>query len=274
MPAASTFSPPPARRPTIGVPTQNLQSIGGVAVDIPPSWVMSQRYILTLTQAGALPWMIPLVGDDEQTLRGIYDALDGIFLPGGADIDPSSYGAERHPACDASDPERDRVELLLLRWALADRKPTLGVCRGLQLINLAAGGTLYQHISDEHPGAHKHDYFPFAGAYRRDHLAHTVRITAPRSRIARVFRTEQVAVNSMHHQGVRTLGRGLVSTAVSPDGLIEALEGTDEEHFLVAVQWHPEALTESDAAARRLFDEFIAAAAGWRDARAAAGALG
>ncbi len=274
MPADLADPLPRARRPIIGVPTQNLQSIGGVAADIPPSWVMSQRYVLTLTQAGGLPWMIPLVAEDEQALRGIYQALDGIFLPGGADIDPASYGAERHPSCDTSDPARDRVELKLLWWALEDRKPTLGVCRGLQLINLAAGGTIYQHLSDEHPGAHKHDYFPFGGAYRRDHLAHTVRITAPQSRLARIFGSEQLAVNSMHHQGVRTLGQGLVPTAVASDGLIEALEGTDEEHFLVAVQWHPEALTESDAAARRLFEEFITAAAGWRDARAAAGTLG
>ncbi len=233
-----------------------------MAADIPPSWVMSQRYILTLTQGGALPWMIPLVVEDEPTLRGIYEALDGIFLPGGADIDPGSYGAERHPACDTSDPARDRVELMLSRWALEDRKPTLGVCRGLQLINLAAGGTLYQHVSEEHPGAHKHDYFPFGGAFRRDHLAHSVRITNPGSRLARIFGRERFEVNSMHHQGVRTLGDGLVSTAVAADGLIEALEGADEDHFLVAVQWHPEALTDSDAGARRLFAEFIAASAG------------
>src|SRR6185503_15423032 len=119
--------------PIIGVPTQTLQSLGGVPADLPPSWVMSQRYIRALTAAGALPWMIPLVGDDEETLRGIYEQLDGVFLPGGADIDPAGYGEERHPRCDNSDPPRDRVELALARWAMTDRKPILGVCRGLQL---------------------------------------------------------------------------------------------------------------------------------------------
>ncbi len=153
------------RRPIIGIPTQTLQSLGGIPAEFPPSWVMSQRYIVTLTASGALPWMIPLVGDDEETLRGIYDELDGVFLPGGADIDPPSYGEERHPLCDRTDSARDHVELMLIRWAMADRKPVLGVCRGIQLINLAAGGTLYQDLADQYKGAIKHDYFPFGGAF-------------------------------------------------------------------------------------------------------------
>src|SRR5918911_5613373 len=112
------------RRPVIGIPTQTLQSLGGVPADVPASWVMSQRYILTLTAAGAIPWMIPLVADDEATLRGIYEQLDGVFLPGGADIDPTSYRAgDRHPLCDKTDVARDRVELALTRWAMEDRKP-------------------------------------------------------------------------------------------------------------------------------------------------------
>src|SRR3712207_4020945 len=105
------------RRPVIGLPTQTLHSLCGIPNDLPQSWVMSQRYVLTLTAAGALPWIVPLVGEDAATLRGIYDELDGIFLPGGADIDPGSYRAERHPLCDKTDPPRDRVELTLVRWA-------------------------------------------------------------------------------------------------------------------------------------------------------------
>src|SRR5450631_4374068 len=109
------------RRPIIGIPTQTLQSLGGVSAHIPVSWVMSQRYVLTLTIAGAIPWLIPLV--DNETLRGIYDELDGVFLPGGADIDPVSYGRESNPLCDNTDRDRDRVELALARWALAEGKP-------------------------------------------------------------------------------------------------------------------------------------------------------
>ncbi len=261
------------RRPIIGIPMQNLQSVGGVPADIPPSWAMSHRYVLTLTRAGAVPWLIPLLTDDRVALRAIYESLDGVFLPGGADIDPASYEEERHPSCDRSDPPRDRIELMLVRWAGDDRKPVFGVCRGAQLINLAAGGTLHQHLAEHLPGAHKHDYFPFGGAYPRDHLAHPVRIVRERSRLARIVGARELMVNSMHHQGVRTLGRDLVATAIAPDGLVEALEGTDDDHFLLGVQWHPEALTERDETARRLFEAFVHASAGWRESQAIAGAL-
>jgi putative glutamine amidotransferase len=248
------------RRPVVGIPTQTLQSLGGVPADIPASWVMSQRYILTLTAAGAIPWLIPLV--DEDTLRGIYDGLDAVFLPGGADIDPATYGSDPHPLCDKTDRERDRVEVALAKWSLDEEKPVLGVCRGMQLINVAAGGSLYQDIAEELPGALKHDYFPFSGQnFARDFLAHEVRV-AEGTRLAQRMGAGPLRVNSMHHQGVRTLGHGLVSTAVAPDGLVEAIEG-EGGGYLVAVQWHPEALTDNDARTRGIFADFIAAASQW-----------
>ena len=251
---------PHSRRPVVGIPTQTLQSLGGVSAEIPPSWVMSQRYILTLTAAGAVPWLIPLV--DEATLRGIYDRLDAVFLPGGADIDPATYGADAHPLCDKTDRERDRVEVALARWALEEEKPVLGVCRGMQLINVAAGGTLYRDLADELPGALKHDYFPFQGqGFARDFLAHEVRV-AEGTRLAELMGAGPLRVNSMHHQGVRTLGHGLHPTAVAPDGLVEAIEG-DRDGYLVAVQWHPEALTDNDPRTRALFADFVDAAASW-----------
>ena len=244
-------------RPIIGIPTQTLQSLGGVSAEIPPSWVMSQRYIQTLVQAGAIPWMIPLV--DESTLRGIYDGLDGVFLPGGADIDPATYGAGAHVACDRTDPERDRVELSLAKWAMADGKPVLGVCRGLQMINVAAGGTLFQDLATQRPGSIKHDYFPFNGqSFTRDYLAHTVDVAAD-SRLARLYGAGELRVNSMHHQGIRELGHGLRVTAVAPDGLIEAIE-TVADAYVFAVQWHPEALTDRDDRSAAMFRDFIEAA--------------
>jgi len=257
-------------RPVIGVPTQNLQSLGGVPADIPASWVMSQRYIRALTAVGALPWMIPLVGDEPQTMRGIYDELDGVFLPGGADIDPSNYGEERHARCDKSDPARDEVELLLVRWALTDRKPVLGVCRGLQLVNLAAGGTLYQDLGDQMPGAIKHDYFPYDGRHGRGYLAHDVSI-AEHTRLAEIFGAGALKVNSMHHQGVRQLGRHLLPSAVAPDGLVEGVE-SDNGSYLLAVQWHPEALIDSSPHTRKLFASFVEASAAYREQRALANA--
>jgi len=254
-----------SKRPIIGVPTQNLQSIGGVSPDIPASWVMSHRYVHALTSVGAIPWLIPLLGEDIATLRGLYDELDGVFLPGGADIDPESYSAERHPSCDRSDPPRDRVELMLVGWAIEDRKPVLGVCRGLQIINLAAGGTLLQDLKDQLPGAIKHDYFPFRDGYARDHIAHSVRIVEG-TRLHRVAGLTEFPVNSMHHQGIERLGDGLVASAFAPDGVIEGIERVDDQ-FLVGVQWHPEVLIDTDPRMRRLFEEFLAAAREFRDVR-------
>jgi putative glutamine amidotransferase len=251
-------------RPIVGVPTQTLQSLGGIPAEFPPAWVMSQRYIQTLAEAGALPWMLPLVVDDAATLRGMYDRLDALFLPGGADIDPLSYGAERHAKCDVrTDPSRDRLELTFVRWAMEEGKPVLGVCRGLQIINLAAGGTLWQDLADECPDAAKHDYFPFDGQFARDHLAHPARIAAP-SRLRDILGSDELPVNSMHHQAIRALGQGLAATAVAPDGVIEGVEGIGDA-FLLGVQWHPEALTERDARMRRLFAAFVEAAVEWRE---------
>jgi len=246
------------RRPIVGVPTQTLQSIGGVPAEIPPSWVMSQRYVLSLTNAGAIPLLVPLVDDD--TLRGAFETLDAVFLPGGADIDPASYGTAPHPLCDKTDRERDRVELALARWAMNEGKPVLGVCRGMQLINLAAGGTLFQDIAEQMPESIKHDYFPFSGQhFTRDFLAHEVSVVAG-TRLAGVFGVGPLRVNSMHHQGVRDVGDGLVVSATAPDGLVEGLESSNGQ-YVVGVQWHPEALTDSQAAARQLFDEFVQIAA-------------
>ncbi len=253
-------------RPLIGVPTQTLQSLGGVSAAIPPSWVMSQRYIRTIAEAGAIPVMLPLLVDDESTMRAMFDRLDGVFLPGGADVDPSSYGAERHPRCDEStDRSRDRLELTFVRWAIEEGKPVLGVCRGLQIINLVAGGTLWQDLADELPEADKHDYFPFDGRYARDHLAHTVRLEGP-SRLRNILDCDELWVNSMHHQGVREVGDGLIATAHAPDGVLEALEGTGD-NFLLGVQWHPEVLTDSDERMRRLFAAFLDASVEWRAER-------
>ncbi|HEX7238779.1 MAG TPA: gamma-glutamyl-gamma-aminobutyrate hydrolase family protein [Longimicrobiaceae bacterium] len=245
------------QRPVIGIPTQNLQSIDRIPEDLPASWVMNQRYFLACTSVGAVPWMVPLLDEDPETLRAIYERLDGIFLAGGVDMDPASYGEERHELCGRTDLPRDAVELQFARWAMEDGKPVLGVCRGMQVINVAAGGTLLQDCGEQFEGAIKHDYFPGAG-WARDYLAHEIRV-APDTRLRRLFGAETVMVNSMHHQGIRRLGEGLVGSAVSPDGLLEALEGSGDA-FLVGVQWHPEMLIDTDEGTRRLFEEFIESA--------------
>jgi len=252
-------------RPVIGVPTQTLHTLPGIPGTMPASWVMSHRYIRVLASLGAVPIMIPLLDDDADALRGIYDTMDGLFIPGGADIDPASYGAERHPRCEEGDPPRDRVELSLLRLALEEKKPVFGVCRGVQLLNLAAGGSLYQDIADQFIGCIKHDYFPFDGQYQRDYLAHHVDVTGE-TRLGDIVGSATMPVNSMHHQGIRDLAEGLVATAYAPDGLVEAAEGSGD-HFLVGVQWHPEVLIENHPANKRLFTSFLDAAVHYREAR-------
>jgi putative glutamine amidotransferase len=242
-------------RPIIGITTQTLDAIQD---QLPRCWVMSQRYVRVLAAAGAIPWVIPLLEGDEATLRGIYERIDGLFLPGGVDVDPSAYGEPRGPFCQRTDPARDWTELLLVRWALAEAKPVFAVCRGAQLLNVAVGGSLYQDVGAQHPAAIKHDYFPMGGR-RRDDLAHDVRIAAG-SRLARLLETEAVSVNSMHHQGIARLAPGLAAVATSPDGLIEGVE-SDHDHFVLGVQWHPEDLVEVDPRMRRLFEGFITAAA-------------
>ena len=243
-------------RPIIGIPTQTLHAMDGIPEALPESWVMNQRYSRVVASAGGLPVMIPLL-DDEATLRALYDRLDGLLLPGGLDLDPATYGEPRRPDCGRVDPDRDRVELQFARWAVAEGKPVFGLCRGLQIVNVALGGTLYQDIASQLTGAIKHDYFPTAG-YSRDHLAHEVTVSSG-SRLGSVVGAAPLRVNSMHHQAVKDLAPGLIPTAVAPDGVVEAVEAPDEP-FLVGVQWHPESLVERDPRMHRLLAGFVEAA--------------
>lgn len=245
------------RRPIIGISTQTLHSIDGIPEGLPESWVMNQRYSRVVAAAGGLPVMIPLL-EDEGTLRELYDRMDAVLLPGGVDLDPATYGEAPLPTCGRVDPARDRVELQLARWAIAEGKPLFGLCRGLQIVNVALGGTLYQDIAAQRRDAIKHDYFPTAG-FSRDHLAHRVTVAAG-SRLDALVGRAPLEVNSMHHQAVKDLAPGLVSTAVAPDGLVEGLEFPGSQ-FLLGVQWHPESLTDRDPRMHRLLTGFVEAAA-------------
>jgi putative glutamine amidotransferase len=251
-------------RPVIGVTTQTQDAIPN---ELPACWIMGQRYVEVLTSFGAVPWLVPLVANDESTLRAIYERLDGVFLPGGADIDPSSYGDEKHPTCGRTDLARDRTEVALARWAAEDGKPVLAVCRGEQILNVAAGGTLYQDLAAHREGSIKHDYFPVDGRYTRDFRSHRVHITEG-TRLGRLLEDDVVEVNSMHHQGIKTLAPGLVASAVAPDGVIEAVEPANGQ-FMIGVQWHPENLVETDPRMHRLFAAFIDAALEYRRASVA-----
>jgi putative glutamine amidotransferase len=242
-------------RPLIGITTQTLQAIAGIPEGLPHSVVMNQRYYHAAAMAGAAPVLIPLM-DDVDALRAIYDHMDGVLIPGGVDVDPTAFGEQPHEKLGRIDPARDRVELQLVKWAVEDHKPVLGLCRGLQVINVALGGTLYQDLEAEYAGAIKHDYFPNYG-FERDYLAHEVAV-APGSRLQHALVDDRMPVNSMHHQGIKRLGRGLAGSATAPDGLIEAAEGVGDS-FLVGVQWHPEVFEATEPNTQHLFSEFIVA---------------
>lgn len=244
----------------IGIPTQTQEPVAG---ETPLAWVMGQKYVRVLTNLGAVPWLIPLLTGDEATLREIYERLDGVFLTGGVDVDPNAYHEPRHALCGRTDPARDWTEIQLIRWAVADRKPILGVCRGIQIINVACGGSLYQDVNLRDPVPMKHDYFPTQPpGHTRDQLVHNVGVQ-PESRLGRIFGHDPVQVNSMHHQGIKELAPGLVATAFAPDGMIEGVECSNG-HFLVGIQWHPEELAESMPNMKQLFNAFLEAVREYR----------
>jgi putative glutamine amidotransferase len=191
--------------------------------------------------------------------------LDALVLMGGSDVCPESYGETALRPEWNGDRIRDDYEIALLNAFMDEHKPVLGVCRGAQVINVAMGGTLWQDLGAQRPDGIKHDYFPTFG-FDRDHLAHEVTLTSG-SRLRQLMELDRIPVNSMHHQGIRTLAPTLVAAAVAPDGLIEAAEGPDREHFLMGVQWHPEVFEITDPHTRHVFHEFVREAGARRGAR-------
>jgi len=237
--------------PLIGVTCMTI-----LAAHYSPRVGMSQSYINVLLKAGAAPLMIPSIAD-RAVLRAVYERLDGLLLPGGGDIDPVHFGEARHEKCNEPSAERDDTELALARWAMDGGLPVLAICRGIQVLNVALGGSLFQDIQSQIPGAERHDWYP---DHPRDRLSHTVTVN-PDTRLARIVGATSLPVNSLHHQSVKDLAPGLVETGRSPDGIIEAVEAP-EHPFAIGVQWHPEELAGGDARAQWLFDSFVEASKG------------
>ncbi len=214
----------------------------------PPRFGQKQSYAHAVARAGAAPLLIPLLAD-EALLRALYDRMDGLLLPGGEDVHPNQYGEPVHAKCGKISDLRDGVELALIRWAVADHKPLLAICRGIQVLNVALGGSLYQDIQAQVPQAGRHDCH---ASHARNQVAHDVAIV-PDSRLAYLVGTDALPVNSFHHQAVKDVAPGLIVAAHAPDGIIEAVEG-EGQPFVLGVQWHPEDLAADDGRAQRLFD--------------------
>jgi putative glutamine amidotransferase len=229
-------------RPLIGVTTSELRPSAMSTTrrhgEPPhPEMALGMTYLRALDAAGAMPVVLPPVGDAQAVLARI----DGVCLSGGPDFDPAAYGVgERHPQLGETEPSLDAFELALARAALAGGVPILGVCRGAQALNVAAGGTLHQHIEGHRqtePGTV---------------TTHVVDV-ATRTRLAGIVGAGALGVNSFHHQAVKVLGTGLRAVAYAPDGTVEAIEGAG---FTLGVQWHAETLV----AHLPLFEALVAAA--------------
>jgi putative glutamine amidotransferase len=213
-------------------------------------------YTDAVARAGGAPFIIPLV-DDEAILRKLYDQCHGLLLSGGHDLDPGTYNAPPAPVKLKPSSKRDKQELQLLKWALEDDKPVLGICRGMQLLNVALSGSLHQDIASELATKSNHLLNLDKQDFR--HLAHRLEI-APNSQLAAILGQAQVDTNSLHHQAVHELGNGLVATARAEDGVIEAIE-LPGKRFVVGIQSHPEALeAETELLWRKLFEAFVSSA--------------
>lgn len=246
--AAGPTGTPPLIGITVG--EQKLTAFNGAALRV------RSTYSRAVESAGGLPMLIPLQIDDN-TLRRIYERLEGILVTGGGDIDPTCYGAAQSIYTTEVDIHRDEVEIQLIRWAVEDNKPLLGICRGHQVMNVALGGTLIQDIRDEIPNSLRHDS-PSDEWFTK--LPHEISID-PDSKLYKTLgvTTKRLAVNSMHHQSVNQIAPELCLVARADDGVIEGIEHP-ERQFAIGVQWHPEALFDSYAPHKHLFEAFVKAA--------------
>jgi len=197
----------------------------------------SYTYITSIINAGGTPFLVPLV-EEETVLRQLYNLADGILFAGGNDPHPSLYNQQPYVETIDTSPLRDRVEMKLIHWALEDRKPSLGICRGMQLFNIARGGTLYQDIPTDLPEMSDHN-----SSTKRQSLvdiAHALRIKED-TQLHALLGLTTIGTNTHHHQALHQLGKGIIPTAWSEDGLIEAIE-IERQKFAIGVQSHPESL--------------------------------
>lgn len=235
----------------------------------PERYYVSEDYARAVAAAGGLPVLLPPVGTGRRPPGGqapqgleaqaaaILRRLDGLVLTGGGDVDPAWYGEEPLPALGPVDPARDGLEMALARLAWQQDMPVLGICRGLQVMVVALGGSLYQDLPSQLPGAQRHQWDT-----ARNVAVHPVQVK-PGSRLAELLGRAAVDVNSFHHQAAKAVPAALQVTALSPDGVVEGLEAP-ERRFWLAVQWHPENLWEDDPQFFALFRALVFAAGGGR----------
>ena len=208
----------------------------------------SDAYVRAIRECGGTPVILPNTDGSPEKVDEYLELLDGLLMPGGADIPPSEWGAEPHPTTNLLEEDRYLFEkAMITAWIQKTDKPLLGICLGSQWVNVAHGGSLVQDIPSE-----------FGGHPRGEN--HMV-ILDPKSRLSEIFGETEFEVNSLHHQSARQVGEGLRAVAKSPDGIIEATESIDPSRFLIGVQWHPEKLMPESQLQAKLIQAFVDAAA-------------
>lgn len=212
---------------------------------------VTRYYGEAIQKAGGIPVLLPVTGD-QKLMEAYAGKLDGLLLSGGGDIDPALFGEEPLRGLGPVDPERDLFELELCRLFLADNKPILGICRGMQVLNVACGGTVYQDLVRQKPESLEHQQ-----KAPKNRVSHQV-IVESSSLLRGLLKETVLRVNSFHHQAVKDLGQGLKAVAKAADGVIEGVE--KETGFVLGVQWHPERLWQDYEEQGRLFMAFIKAA--------------
>jgi putative glutamine amidotransferase len=213
----------------------------------------TSAYIEALQRAGADPVIVPPVPIDETEAGTRLGRFDGLLLVGGGDIDPACYGQEAVPEVDFVSPARDEFEIPLIRAAIDRGMPTLAICRGIQVLNVALGGTLHQHISD------REDLLEHRNADGSDGVLHEVR-AQPGSKVMKAMGVERAQTFSHHHQALDELGTGLIPVAWAEDGILEAVEL--EAGWILGVQWHAEATAATDPTQQNIFDALVREASG------------
>lgn len=216
---------------------------------------MVPGYIEGLREAGAIPLILPLNLDKEE-LNDMKGKFSGFLLTGGHDVSPGLYGEQKENVCGTCSAERDRLESMIFSYALHEDVPVLGICRGIQLINVLMGGTLYQDLPSRILGKVKINHLMTAPYNRHVHYVDILRDTP----LYDVLKKEYIGVNSYHHQGIRDVGKGLEVMACSEDGLVEAVY-TPDRRFIWGIQWHPEFMYQVDRNQQQIFHAFVNACA-------------
>ena len=234
--------------PLIGIVADRKSASYGSWVDIPTD-AISHTYVSAVQEAGGAPIIFPSLDVHVDDPERLSDLVDGLFLPGGRDLDAELYGCVAHPTNDKPLRVRDELEIALTQLARERDIPILGACRGMQVLNVALGGTLEQHLGD------RIDLTPHRDIYG-EHTSHPVSIL-PDTLLRSITHEAEFDISSHHHQGVDRLGEGLVVSASAPDGVVEAIETTDGA-FCLGVQWHPEERLDPEGIA--LIRAFVQAA--------------